>query len=86
MYALELEPRAESDLKRLDATIRKRIFQSLADLCETCETRPHHALRGPHRGKFRIVVARVYRVIYTFDKSTREVTVHRIRHRSRAYD
>ena len=27
MYALELEPRAESDLERLDAQIRKRIFQ-----------------------------------------------------------
>ena len=27
MYALELEPRAESDLRRLDAPIRKRVFQ-----------------------------------------------------------
>ena len=86
MYALELEPRAESDLRRLDAQIRKRVFQSLDALCKTCDTRPHQALRGQHRGKFRIVVARVYRVIYTFNRSTREVTVHRIRHRSRAYD
>ena len=86
MYALELEPRVESDLRRLDAQIRKRVFHSLDDLCKTCDTRPHQALRGPHRGKFRLVVARVYRVIYTFNKSTREVTVHRIRHRSRAYN
>ena len=86
MYALELEPRAESDLERLDAPIRKRVFHSLDGLSKTCDTRPHQALRGPHRGKFRLVVARVYRVIYTFNKSTREVTVHRIRLRSRAYN
>lgn len=86
MYTLELLPAARRDIRRLDGSIRARVRDALKKLCATCDTRPHEALRGPHGGKFRIKVARHYRVIYRFDKSIRVVTVHRIRHRSRAYD
>ena len=76
MYRLEIMPKAEADFARLDATIEQRILDKLRSLCENCDTHRHEALRGPYRGKFRLRVAGVYRVIYTFNRQTRTVVVH----------
>ena len=85
MYHLEIMPKAETDLARLDATIEQRVLDKLMALCENCDTHRHEALRGPHRGKFRLRVADAYRVIYTFDRHTRKIVVHEVGHRSSVY-
>ena len=85
MYTLTIKPRAESDLGRLSAPIRLLVFNKLERLCEICDDYPHKALKGDHRGKFSLSVAKDYRVIYTFDRRIREIVVHRVGHRSRIY-
>lgn len=85
MYTVELLPRARADMRRLDATTQGRVGTALHRLCETCDERPHHALKGIHRGKFRLKVAKVYRIVYTFNKRARKVTVHQIGHRNSVY-
>ena len=85
MYTLIIKPRAESDLGRLSASIRVLVFNKLERLCEICDDYPHKALKGEHRGKFSLSVAKDYRVIYTFDRRIREIVVHRVGHRSSIY-
>ncbi|MDE0467291.1 MAG: type II toxin-antitoxin system RelE/ParE family toxin [Candidatus Poribacteria bacterium] len=85
MYTLEFRARARSNLRRLDVTIRTRILNKLERLCENCDTHRHEALRDPHRGKFRLRIADAYRVIYTFNRHTREIIVHEVGHRSSVY-
>ena len=71
MYHLEIMPKAETDLARLDATIEQRVLDKLRALYENCDTHRHEALRGPHRGKFR--------------RHTRKIVVHEVGHRSSVY-
>ena len=85
MYTLELKPRARKDLQRLDATVRAKVVRRLQWLCRHCDETKHKALKGKHRGKFRLKVAEVYRVLYNFDPGTLVVTVHRIGHRRNIY-
>ena len=85
MYTLEISEDAKADLRRLDATIRARVYDKLAQLQATCEDRPHKGLQGRHRGKFSLRVAKHYRIIYTFNRQTREISVSRIGHRSKIY-
>ena len=85
MYTLKISADASTDLRRLDPTIRTRIRSTLLQLQETCDDRPHKALQGRHRGKFSLRVAKHYRIIYTFNRQTREISVSRIGHRSKVY-
>ena len=85
MHTLEFEARARRNLRRLDPTIRTQIFNKLEWLCENCDTYPHKALQGQHRGKFSLRVADDYRAIYTFNRRTREIIVHEVGHRSNIY-
>lgn len=85
MYTLEISAKARTDLRRLDPTIRVRVYNILVQLQETCDDRPHKALQGRHRGKFSLKVAKHYRIIYTFNKQTRTISVSRIGHRSKIY-
>lgn len=84
MYTLTLEPGAQSDLRRLDAAIRARIFTKLNRLCVNCDNHPHTALKGRHSGKFSLKNG-AYRALYTFDRRTREIIVHEVGHRSKIY-
>jgi len=85
LYTLKMSAGARADLRRLDSTIRTRVRNTLLQLQETCDNRPHKALQGRHRGKFTLRVAKHYRVIYTFNRQTREISVSRIGHRSNVY-
>ena len=84
MYTLELRSPAKTQLKRLDATIRKQVLEKLNELCANFKTRRHIALKGRDRGRFKLQVGN-YRAVYAFDKQTRVVVVHRVAHRSKVY-
>ena len=85
MYTLVTDPRAESDLRRLPSTVARRVRRRLERLCENPDAEHHKALKGKHRGKFSLRVAKHYRIIYSLDRSTTEVIVHQIGHRSKVY-
>ena len=85
MYTLTMDSRAESDLARLSPTIARRVRRRLERLCEYPDTEHHKALKGKHKGKFSLRIAKHYRIIYSLDRSTQEVTVHQIGHRSKVY-
>ena len=85
MYTLEISAEAIVDLRGLDSAIRARVRKTLVQLQETCDDRPHKALHGRHRGKFCLRVAKHYRIIYTFNRQTRTISVSRIGHRSKIY-
>ena len=84
MYTLIMDSRAESDLLRLHPSIARGIRSKLNWLCENCDVHRHKALKGKHKGKFTLKM-NDYRVIYSFDKHVREITVHQAKHRSRVY-
>lgn len=85
MYTIIMLPRAESHLRRLSTTIQARVLNKLQQFCQICDEYPHKALKGEHRGKYSLKVAKDYRILYTFDRSLREIIVHRIGHRSSIY-
>lgn len=85
MYALKIDSSARTDLRRLDATIRARVRTKLERLREACDSQPHKRLKGKHSDKFSLTVAQHYRVLYTFDRRTREIVVHRVGHRRNVY-
>ncbi len=85
MYTLVLRSRAQSDMRRLHPTIRARVLEKLENLCENWDEHPKKALKGIHRGKFSLTVAKDYRVLYSFNARTEEVFVHEVGHRSGVY-
>ena len=85
MYTLTMDSRAESDLARLSPTIARRVRRRLERLCKDPDTEHHKALKGKHKGKFSLRIAKHYRVIYSLDRRTKEVAVHQIGHRSKVY-
>ena len=84
MYDLEIMPKAENDLARLDISIAHSFRIKLDWLCENCETLQHEALQGTDKGKFRWRV-RDYLIIYSLNKRAQVLVVHWIGHRSSVY-
>ena len=84
MYTLVLDSRAESNLLRLHPSIARGIHSKLNWLCENCDVHRHKTLKGKHKGKFTLKMNN-YRVLYSFDKRVREITVHQVGHRSSVY-
>ncbi len=85
MYTLELDSRVQSDMQRFHPNVRARIFEKLGQLCANCDNQPHKALKGKFRGKFSLTVAKDYRIVYSFNRRIRVVSVHQIGHRSKVY-
>lgn len=85
MYTLEIDANARADLRRLDTAVRARVRIKLERLRETCDSQSHKRLKGKHSGKFSLTVAQHYRILYTFDRRTREIVVHRVGHRRNVY-
>ncbi len=84
MYNLEITPKAEDDLARLDASIARSLRTKLDWLCENCQTLRHEALQGADKRKFRWRVQN-YRIIYSLNRRRQVLVVHRIGHRSNVY-
>ena len=51
----------------------KSTRQNWKNLCANWTEHPKKALKGIHRGKFSLTVAKDYRVLYSFNASTQEV-------------
>ena len=84
-YKIALEKGAKRSLeKRIDNDIVKDILQRIDSL----ERDPHigKVLKGPMKGKYRLIVRLVYRVVYRIDERRKLVIVEKVAHRSKVYE
>ena len=82
-YAVSFRRSAEKDLRRLDATVERRVMRAAEALAT--EPRPSgcRKLEGGDAA-YRIRVGD-YRVIYTVNDAVLEVAIERVRHRREVY-
>ena len=85
MYELILTSNVRRDLRRLDAKIQRQVLRKLERLRANCDEYAHQALKGRHKGAFKLICGD-YRAIYTYNKQTTTIEVSRIRHRSSVYE
>ncbi|MBE9114178.1 type II toxin-antitoxin system RelE/ParE family toxin [Nodosilinea sp. LEGE 07298] len=84
-YAVEYEPEAVEDLKRLSGNIRQRIVAKINWLAQNFDHVQPLPLTANLAGFFKLRVGD-YRVIYECDRTLRVITVDRIGHRREIYD
>ena len=84
MYHVDFTPDAEADLGRLDTPVAQRVLKKLRWLAENFDVIAPEALSEQWQGMFKLR-AGDYRVVYTFDRSKRNIIVHFVRHRREVY-
>lgn len=84
-YAIEYEPEAVADLKRLAPNTRKRIVAKIQWLAANFEELRPIPLAANLSGFYKLRVGD-YRIIYEFDRALRTITVDRVGHRREIYD
>ena len=82
-YAVSFRRSAEKDLRRLDATVRRRVLRSVDSLVHTPRPDGCRKLVGSENA-FRIRVGD-YRVIYTVEDAILVVAIESVRHRREVY-
>ena len=81
---VELTPTAESDLRRLDSVVARRIVAKMKWLAENVDTTRLETLTGNWRDVFKLRVGD-YRVLYTRKAAEHRLVVHFVRHRREVY-
>lgn len=82
-YSVVLKPSVEKDLRYLPKSVVARVMARLDKLKD--EPRPRQALKlEGGEGLYRIPVG-VYRIVYSADTSTRQLTIHYVRRRRDVY-
>lgn len=84
MYNVGFTPEADTDLAYLDAVVAQRVLKKLRWLAENFDVIKPEALTGQWGGMFKLVVGD-YRVLYTFDKTARNIVMHFVKHRREIY-
>jgi mRNA interferase RelE/StbE len=84
MYSVGFTPDGDADLARLDRPTVQRVFKRLRWLAENFDAIKPEALTGQWGGMFKLVVGD-YRVLYTFDRTARNIVVHFVKHRREVY-
>lgn len=78
-YTVYLDPRADRDLKTLQASDRQRVDESIAAL--SFSPRPRGAEKLTNQEQYRIRVGD-WRVLYLIDNAQKRVLISRVRRRS----
>jgi mRNA interferase RelE/StbE len=84
MYQVVFTPTAESDLAAVGKDAAQRTMKKLRWLTENFDALTPEPLTGQWSGMYKLRVGD-YRVLYTFDRQSRVITVHFIRHRREVY-
>jgi mRNA interferase RelE/StbE len=84
MYSVGFTSDSDADLARLHAPTAQRVFKRLRWLAENFDAIKPEALTGQWGGMFKLVVGD-YRVLYTFDRTARNIVVHFVKHRREVY-
>ena len=83
-WSLRYSRRAEKDISRLDPPIRRRILDALGQLAEDPSSASGlRKLSGRSESRLRV---RSWRVVLDIAAGRREIYVHRVLPRGRAYD
>ncbi len=83
-YSVYFTPQAEENLARLDKIIARHIANKIDWLSQNMESIIPLSLTGKFAGKYKLRVGD-WRVIYSFEHSSRLITVYAVRHRSEVY-
>jgi len=86
MYKLVFLTSAKKEFKKLDSVVQKNIKEKLILLTENPEVLKNNikALKGGHKGKFRLRVHQ-YRVIFQIKDEELIITIIRVGHRKEIY-
>jgi len=84
MYNVDFTPQAEADLSSLDHAVLNRIVAKIEWLSDNIESTKCEELTGQFKGKFKLRVGD-WRVIYSVSRSTHDITIYAVEHRSRIY-
>ncbi|OHB70257.1 MAG: hypothetical protein A2W23_00570 [Planctomycetes bacterium RBG_16_43_13] len=84
VWNVQFTPEAERDLSQCDKVIAQRILQKLKWLSQNFEYITPLPLKGPWKGKYKLVVGD-WRVIYNLDRKNSALWVHLIGHRREIY-
>lgn len=79
-----ITPEAESDIRRLDAPVRRRVLEKLKWFVENFNDVTPFPLDNPWKGFFKLRVGD-WRIIYEVETSKNLVTVHLIDRRDKVY-
>jgi len=83
-YKIELRPEALEDLKSIDSIVVDRVLKKLEWLKDNFEIITPKSLKGEFKGLFKLRVGD-YRVLYTYDKKQKLISVHLVGHRRDIY-
>ncbi len=83
-YLVQFTLQAEEDLARLDKSIAQQVSNKIEWLSQSIEYMIHAPLKGKFKGKYKLRVGD-RRVIYSFEHSSRIITIYAIKHRKEVY-
>ena len=83
-YSVEFTVRAEEDMGRLDKAIAQNIANKIEYLSQNMESITPASLKGEFKGKYKLRVGD-WRVIYSFEHSSRIISIYSVRHRREVY-
>lgn len=83
-YRVEFTEKAIENLEALTSTVQERILRKIRWLCENFEGVSPQALSANLSGLFKLRIGD-YRVIYSFDRDTQLLTIHKVGHRREIY-
>lgn len=83
-FKVVFTPKAREDLSGLDKAIAQRILDKIKWFSQNADIMRHKALTGRFADMFRFRVGD-WRILYTVDHPSQELTVRFIRHRSEVY-
>jgi mRNA interferase RelE/StbE len=83
-YLIEVTLQAEEDISRLDKTVAQNVANKIDWLAQSIEYIIPAPLKGQFKGKYKLRVGD-WRVIYSFEHSSRIITIYAVRHRREVY-
>lgn len=84
-YKVEFKTEAIAGIEVLTSTIQERILRKIRWLSENFDNLEPQALSADLSGLFKLRIGD-YRVIYSFDREAKLITIHKIGHRRDIYN
>ncbi len=77
-------PEAKRDIEKLDASVRRRIFEKLLWFVDSVDQVIPHSLTADLRGFLKLRVGD-WRIIYEMKTDEQEIVIHEVEHRDKIY-
>ncbi len=83
-FRVEFTHQAEEDILRLDKSVAQLIVNKIDRISQSIENIVPVPLKGKFKGKYKLR-AGDWRIIYSFESSSRIITIYAVRHRKEVY-